>query len=72
MKNVIIVIISFIIVLPSLILVPTSLAAQNWNLFFTHLFIIALIVYGNMRYFKKQKKTDNKNTNKDSNPSLNN
>ncbi len=53
MRKKIIVIISIIIVSPSLILIPMSLVAQNWSLLFTHLLIIALVVYGNWRYFKR-------------------
>lgn len=64
MKNIIIVIISIIIVSGSLISVPITLVTQDWSMLSVQLFIIALVIYGNIRYFKKQKKTGNKNTDK--------
>lgn len=55
MKNIIIVIISIIIVFGSLLSIPVSLATQNWEMLAVQLFIVALVVYGNIRYFKKHK-----------------
>jgi len=56
MKKIIIVIISIIIVSGSLLSIPITLETQDWNMLSVQLFIIALVVYGNIRYFKKQKK----------------
>lgn len=57
MKNIIIISVSILLVFISLVSGSTALATQNWQSFFVNLFIIGLVVYGNMSYFKKQKKS---------------
>jgi hypothetical protein len=56
MKNIIIVIVSIIIISGSLLSTSIILATQNWRMLSVQLFIIALVVYGDVIYFKKQKK----------------
>ena len=57
MKNIIIVSFSILLVFISLVSGFTALTTQNWQSFFVNLFIIGLVVYGNIIYFKKQKKS---------------